>query len=81
MQVISFDMLTNQKNYDIAIYMPAFRQPILAKGRIVWQKPYNGKNKQEYYRIGFEFIFFKGNAVEQLEKLEADPRLREIKRD
>jgi len=81
LQVISFDMLTNQKEYDIAIYMPAFNKPISAKGRIVWQKPYYGKDKQEYYRIGFKFIFFKGDAVEQLEKLEANPRLREIKRD
>ena len=81
MQVISFNLLTGRNNYDIAIYMPAFHKPISAKARIVWQKPYYGKDKQEYYRIGFEFTEFKGDAIEQLEKLEANPQLREIKRD
>lgn len=81
MQVISFDMLTNKKHYDISIYTPAFPQPISAKGRIIWQKPYDGKDTKEYYRIGFEFTYFKGQAIERLEELESSPKLREIRRD
>lgn len=81
MQVITYDMLKTQKQYDIAIYTPAFRQPISAKGRIVWQKPYDGKDTKEYYRIGFEFTYFKGPAMERLETLENSPQLREIRRD
>jgi hypothetical protein len=81
MQVISHDMLKLQREYDIGIYTPAFRQPISTKGRIIWQKPYNGKDTTEYYRIGFEFTYFKGNAMERLEELENRPQLREIRRD
>lgn len=80
-QVISFDMLTIRKQYDITMYTPAFRQPISAKGRVVWQKPYDGKDTMEYYRIGFEFTYFKGRAMEQLEELEGNSQLREIRRD
>ena len=44
MQVISYDKLSNKKQYDIAIYTPAFRFPISTKGLIIWQKPYDGKD-------------------------------------
>ncbi len=81
MQVISYNMLKTRKQYDIAIYTPAFRHPISAKGRVVWQKPYDGKDTKEYYRIGFEFSYFIGQAMEQLETLENSPKLRAIKRD
>jgi len=80
LQVVSYDMLT-KKQYNIAIYTPAFRQPILTKGRVKWQKPYDGKDQMQYYRIGFEFNYFKGHAMEQLQQLEVDPRLRELKRE
>ena len=81
MQVVSYEMLKLQKEYEIAIYTPAFRFPISVKGRIVWQKPYNGKDTMEYYRIGLEFTYFNGNAMERLEELEYTPKLREIRRD
>ena len=80
MQVISYEMLKNQKQYDIAIFTPAFRQPISAKGRIVWQRPFDGSDTKEYYRIGFEFTYFKEQAMERLDALENSPQLREIKR-
>ena len=80
MQVICYDMLKAQKQYDIFIFTLAFRFPILAKGRVVWQKPYDGKDTKEYYRIGFEFTYFKGHAMEWLEELENSPQLREIRR-
>jgi len=80
MQVICYDMLKAQKQYDILIFTLAFRFPILAKGRVVWQNPYDGKNANRYYRIGFEFTYFKGRAMEHLEELEDNPNLREIKR-
>ncbi|MEA3232746.1 MAG: PilZ domain-containing protein [Thermodesulfobacteriota bacterium] len=81
MQVITYDMLKTQKQYDIAIYTPAFRYPISARGRVVWQMPYNGKDTKQYYRIGLEFTYFKGPAMERLEELENRPKLREIRRD
>jgi len=79
-QIISNDILKDQKQYDIAIYIPAFRQPISAKGRIAWQKLYEGKDAKQYYRAGFEFTYFKGRAMEQIEKLGDNPRLRELKK-
>ena len=77
-QVVSSDMLKTQKQYDIAIYTRVFRQSISTKGRIVWRKPYDGKDAKQYYRTGFEFTYFKGRAMEQLEALEVNPLLREI---
>jgi len=78
MQLISFEMLIARKQYDITIYTPAFNQPISAKGRIIWQKPYDGKDQKQYYRIGFEFTYFKGKAMEKLEALDVNHQLREI---
>ncbi len=80
-QIVSYDMLKNKKQYDIVIYSPAFSNPISTKGRIVWQKPYAGNDRKQYYRIGFEFTYFKGPSMEQIQKLEDDPNLRELKRD
>jgi len=74
-QVISSDMLKTKKQYDIAIYTRVFRQPISTKGRVIWQKPYDGKGAKRYYRVGFEFTYFKGHAMEQLEVLEISPHL------
>jgi len=74
-QVISSDMLKTKKQYDIAIYTRVFRQPISIKGRVVWQKPYEGKDTKRYYRAGFEFTYFKGRAMEQLEALEVSRHL------
>jgi len=74
-QVISNDMLKTKKQYDIVIYTRVFRQPISTKGRVIWQKPYEGKNAKRYYRTGFEFTYFKGHAMEQLEALEISPHL------
>jgi len=78
MQVICYDMLKAKKQYDIVIFTPAFRYPISTKGRVVWQKPYNGKDANQYYRIGFEFTYFKGRAIENLEELEGNPNLRKM---
>jgi len=75
-QVISSDMLKTKKQYDIVIYTRVFRQPISTKGRVIWQKPYDGKDAKRYYRTGFEFTYFKGHAMEQLEVLEISPHLR-----
>jgi hypothetical protein len=74
-QVISYDILKTQKQYDIAIYTRVFRQPISTKGRIVWRKPYDGKDSKRYYRTGFEFTYFKEYAMEQLEALKISPHL------
>ena len=74
-QVISSDMIKANKEYDIVIYTRVFRQPISTKGRVVWQKPYDGKDAKRYYRTGFEFTYFKGHAMEQLEALEISPHL------
>ena len=79
MQVISFEMLMARKQYDITIYTPAFNQPISAKGRLIWQKPYDGKDQKQYYRIGFEFAYFKEKAIEKLEALDLNHQLRKIK--
>ncbi len=75
-QVISSDMIKAQKQYDIVIYTRVFRQPISTKGCVVWQKPHDGKDAKRYYRTGFEFTYFKGHAMEQLEVLEISPHLR-----
>ena len=74
-QVISSDMLKTKKQYDIVIYTRVFRQPISTKGRVIWQKPYDGKDAKRYYRAGFEFTYFKGRAMEQLEALEISRHL------
>ena len=71
-------MLKTQKQYDIVVNTLVFRQPISTKGRVIWQKPYEGKDAKQYHRIGFEFTYFKGRAMEQLEALEVNPLLREI---
>ena len=78
-QVISSDMVKTQKQYEIGIYTRVFRQPISTKGRVIWQKPYEGKNAKRYYRAGFEFTYFKGHAMEQLEALEVNPLLRDLR--
>ena len=74
-QVISSDMLKTQKQYDIGIYTRVFRQPISTKGRVIWQKLYDGKDAKQYYRTGFEFTYFKEQAMEQLEALKICPHL------
>ena len=81
MQVVSFEMLVARKQYDITIYMPAFNKPISAKGRIIWQNAYTGKDQKQYYRIGFEFNYFKETAMEKLEELDINPQLRKIRRN
>jgi len=78
-QVISSDMLKTKKQYDIVINTLIFHQPISTKGRVVWQKPYEGKDTKRYYRAGFEFTYFKGRAMEKLEALEANPLLRDLR--
>ena len=78
-QVISSDMIKANKEYDIVIYTRVFHQPILTKGRVIWQKPYDGKDAKRYYRTGFEFTYFKGHSMEQLEALEVNPLLRDVR--
>jgi len=78
-QVISNDMLKAKKQYDIVINALVFRQPISTRGQVVWQKPYDGKDAKRYYRVGFEFTYFKGHAMEQLEALEVNPLLRDLR--
>ena len=80
-QVVSSDMLKTQKQYDIVVNALVFRQPISIKGRVIWQKPYEGKDAKQYHRIGFEFTYFKGLSIEQLEELAVNPHLRAIKRN
>lgn len=77
-QVIAFKMLVARKQYNITIYTPAFNKPISTKGRIIWQKPFDGKDQKQYYRIGFEFTYFKGKAMEKLEALDVNHQLREM---
>lgn len=77
-QVVAFEMLVARKQYDISIYTPAFNKPISTRGRIVWQKPYDGKDQKKYYRIGLEFTYFKGKAMEKLEALDVNHQLRKI---
>jgi len=74
-QVISSDMLKTQKQYDIGIYTRVFHQPISTKGRVIWQKLYDGKDAKRYFRTGFEFTYFKAHAMEQLEALKICPHL------
>ncbi len=76
-QVVSSDILKTQKQYDIVVNTLVFRQPISTKGRVIWQKPYEGKDAKQYHRIGFEFTYFKGRAIEQLNELKTNPLLRE----
>jgi hypothetical protein len=52
-QVVSSDMFKTQKQYDIVVNTLVFRQPISTKGRVIWQKPYEGKDGKRYHRIGF----------------------------
>lgn len=80
-QVVSYDMLKIKKQYDVTIYSAAFRQPISTKGRVIWLKPYDGNDLKQYYRIGLEFSYFKGHAMEQIQELEDNPRLRAVKRE
>ncbi len=46
-QVVSSDMLKTQKQYDIVVNTLVFRQPISTKGRVIWQKPYEGKDAKQ----------------------------------
>jgi len=78
-QVISSDKLKTKKQYDIVINTLVFSQPISTKGRVIWQKPFEGKDAKQYYRAGFEFTYFKGRAMEQLEALEVNPLLRDLR--
>jgi hypothetical protein len=78
MQAISSKMLRNKKEYDIAIVAPAFRYPISARGRVVWNRPCITHDQQHYYRVGLEFTYFKGQAMDKIESLKLNPRLREI---
>jgi len=77
-QAISSKKLSNKKEYDIAIVAPAFRYPISARGRVVWNKPFTTDEQQRYYRIGLEFTYFKGQAIDKIESLKLNPKLREI---
>jgi len=80
-QAISSKMLDDQKEYDIAILAPAFRQPISAKGRVVWHKPYTADDQKQYYQVGLEFTYFKDQSMKKIEHLECNPKLREILRN
>ena len=80
-QAISSKMLNDQKEYDIAILAPAFRHPISAKGRVIWHKPCTADDQQQYYRVGLEFTYFKDQAMNKIEALECNPKLREIFRN
>ena len=81
MQAISSKILKHQREYDITIVAPAFHQPISAKGRVVWHKPYTANDQKQYYQIGFEFTYWKGQALKKIEELEYNPKLREIVRN
>ena len=78
MQAVSPKRLRDKKEYEIAIVAPAFRYPISAKGRVVWNKPFTTDDQQQYYRIGLEFTYFKGQAIDKIESLKLNPKLREI---
>ena len=80
LQVVSYEKLKTNRQYDITIYTPAFSQAISAKGNVIWQKPYDGKDLMRYYRIGFKFTDFSGYARDQIKKLENNPELRQMKR-
>ena len=80
-QAISSKMLDDQKEYDIAILAPAFRQPISAKGRVVWHKPYIADDRKHYYQVGMEFTYFKDQSMKKIESLECNPNLREMLRN
>ena len=80
-QAISSKMLDDQKEYDIAILAPAFRQPISAKGRVIWHKPYTADDQKQYYQVGLEFTYFKDQSMKKIENLECNPKLREIIRN
>ena len=80
-QAISSKALNQNKEYDIAILAPAFRQPISARGRVVWHKPYIADDQKQYYRVGLEFTYFKDQAIKKIECLECDPGLRECSQE
>ena len=77
-QAISPNLINQKKEYDIAIAVPAFPNAISAKGRVVWHKPYTTADRKQYYRVGIEFTYFKGDAMDRLENLSRDPQLREV---
>lgn len=77
-QVISKNRLKTQKIYDIVISGSLFRHHISGRGRVIWQKPFEGKDAKQYYRIGLKFTHLKGDAMERLYKLEVNPDLRKI---
>lgn len=80
-QAITTKALKNKKAYDVAILAPAYPKPILAKGRVIWQKPYTADNKLQYYRIGLEFTYFKDQTMKKIKHLERNPQLRKNFRD
>ncbi len=77
-QAISPKRLNNRKEYDIAILAPAFRHPISAKGRVVWNHPYIGRDNIQYYRVGLEFTYFKELSMKKIKELEFSPELRKL---
>ncbi len=77
-QAVATKRINQQKEYDIALLVPAFPGPISAKGRVVWHKPYTADNQREYFRVGIEFTYFKGDAMRQIESLVANRELREM---
>lgn len=77
-QAISSIALNEGKKYEIAIRVPAFSNPIWANGRVVWHKPHTTNDQQQYYRVGLEFTYFKGQTLQKIKHLEHNPKLREI---
>lgn len=77
-QAISPNKINQNKEYHIAIVVPAYPNAISAKGRVVWHKPYTTADQKQYYRVGIEFTYFKGDAMDRIENLETNRGLRDF---
>lgn len=79
LQVLATTRMNTGDKFKIKIITNTF-PPMNIESEVMWTKLQKGKNFEKYYRTGFSFIKIAGSHRKNLQKLEADPMLREVTR-